>query len=77
MIKCETIEKFNLRDFDKLENVKRVGKDEMGVLFVGDTFECDEGMAKYLTGNNPLNKTVVNVIEVNPPVEKKKKTNKR
>ena len=64
MIKCEVIEKFNLKDFAKLKNVKRVAKDIEGKLFVGDTFECDEAMADYLTGNNVLKKAVVKVIEV-------------
>lgn len=64
MVKCEVIEKFNLKDFAKLKNIKRVAKDVEGKLFVGDTFECDESMADYLTGNNVLKKAVVKVIEV-------------
>ena len=64
MIKCEVIEKFNLKDFGKLKNIQRVGKNVEGKLFVGDTFECDETMADYLTGNNVLKKAVVKVIEV-------------
>ncbi len=64
MIKCEVIEKFNLKDFAKLKNIKRVGKDVEGKLFEGDTFECDEAMADYLTGNNVLKKAVVKIIEV-------------
>ncbi len=64
MIKCEVIEKFNLKDFAKLKNIKRVAKDVEGKLFVGDTFECDESMADYLTGNNVLKKVVVKIIEV-------------
>ena len=64
MIKCEVIEKFNLKDFAKLKNIKRVAKNVEGKLFVGDTFECDETMADYLTGNNVLKKAVVKVIEV-------------
>lgn len=64
MIKCEVVEKFNLKDFAKLKNIKRVAKDVEGKLFVGDTFECDEAMADYLTGNNVLKKAVVKIIEV-------------
>lgn len=67
MIKCEVIEKFNLKDFDKLKNIKRVGRDDYGKLYVGDTFECDEEMAKYLTGDNVFKKVVVEVIEVKQP----------
>ena len=67
MIKCEVIEKFNLKDFGKLKNIERVGINKEGTLFVGDTFECDEEMAKYLTGDNALKKVVVKVIEVKQP----------
>lgn len=66
MIKVETVEKFNLKEFDKIKNLTRVNLDVKGTLFVGDTFECDEQMAKYLTGDNPLKKAVVKVIEVEP-----------
>lgn len=66
MIKCEVIEKFDLKDFDKLKNIQRKSLDVKGSLFVGDTFECDKNMVDYLTGNNALNKVVVKVIEVKP-----------
>lgn len=66
MIRCEAIEQFTLKDFDKLSNIKRKSIEVKGTLFVGDTFECDEDMVKYLTGNNEQGKTVVKVIEVEP-----------
>lgn len=68
MIKVEVIEKFTLKEFNKLKNVKRgLGNpDEKGKLNPKDTFECDEEMASYLTGNNPIRKVVVKVIEVEP-----------
>lgn len=66
MIKVEVIEEFTLQKFNELKNLVRKGKDEKGKLFVDDTFECDEEMADYLTGNNSLNKAVVRVIEVIP-----------
>lgn len=66
MIRCEVIENFNLKEFDKLKIIERKGQDTKGQLTKGDIFECDEEMAKYLTGNNALNKTVVKVIEVKP-----------
>ena len=66
MIKCEVIEKFDLKDFEQLKNIQRKSVDVKGTLFVGDTFECDEAMAKYLQGDNVLKKTVVKVIEVEP-----------
>lgn len=66
MIKCEVIEQFTLKDFWKLKNIQRKSINVKGTLFIGDTFECDEKMVDYLTGNNPLNKVVVKVIEVEP-----------
>lgn len=67
MIRCECIiEKFYLQAFDELKNIKRVRKDEKGVLFYGDTFECTEKMARYLTGENEKGKVVAKVIEVKP-----------
>ncbi len=72
MIKVEVIEKFTLKEFDKLSNIQRKGLSTKGTLYVGDTFECDEKMAKYLTGDNVLNKTVVKVIEVEPEKEEPK-----
>ena len=66
MVKCEVIEKFTLAKFDELENVQRKSVGEKGLLNVGDTFECSEEMAKYLTGDNAAGKVVVKVIEVIP-----------
>lgn len=64
MIKVEVTEEFTLKDFNQLKNIKRKAKDVKGRLFVGDTFECEESMFKYLTGDNVLNKVVVKLIEV-------------
>lgn len=64
MIKCKVIENFTLEKFNQLENVKKVETRKSNEFGVGDTFECTEKMADYLTGNNALNKTVVKVIEV-------------
>ena len=89
MIKVEVIEKFTLKDFNELKNIKRKSVEKEGTLYVGDTFECSEDMAKYLTGDNALKKAVVKVIEIVPQkIEKeaidekkeekpKKKKNKR
>ena len=66
MKKCEVIENFNLKDYDKIKIVERKGADIKGQLNKGDIFECDEKMVDYLTGNNALNKVVVKVIEVVP-----------
>ena len=71
MIKVEVIEKFTLKKFKELENLKRAKKEYEdakydGQLIQKDTFECSKEMADYLTGNNPLKKVVVKVIEVIP-----------
>ena len=65
MIKVEVIEKFNLKDFDKIkDSLVRKSIDVEGQLFVGDTFECTRQMADYLLGDNSVNRAVVKVIEV-------------
>lgn len=71
MIKVEVLEDFNLKDFGELKNLERkTGKDQDGRLFKGDTFECNEKMCEYLCGKNPLNKAVVQVVEVIPEAKK-------
>lgn len=77
MIKVEVIENFTLKDFDKLKNIVRFDKDKKGTLFIKDTFECDEKMARYLTGDNIFKKVVVKIIEINPKTTKAKKTSKK
>lgn len=69
MIKVEVTEDFTLEKFNELKNIIRKTKEQEGKLFIGDTFECDEKMADYLTGNNPINRAVVKVIEVIPDVK--------
>lgn len=76
MISCEVIEKFTLEDFDKLKNVKKVMNRKENEFGVKDTFECDKEMVDYLTGNNPLNKAVVKVIEVMPEENQEEKSKK-
>ena len=66
MIRVEVIEQFTLKDFYKLNNIKRKSIDVKGTLFVGDTFECDKKMCDYLTGANEKGKVVVKVIEIEP-----------
>ena len=79
MIKVEVTEDFTLEKFNELKNIIRKTKGQEGKLFIGDTFECDEKMADYLTGNNPINRAVVKVIEVIPEKEntEKKTTTRR
>ena len=72
MVKCEVInQNVTIREFNRLKNIKRIkGNDEItqaNYFEVGDTFETDEDMAKYLAGetlNQPL--VCVKVLEVVP-----------
>ena len=74
MIKVEVInDDFTLERFNELKNIVRKSKEEKGKLFKGDTFECSEELWDYLSGNNPLNKKVVKIIEVEPKKEIAKK----
>ena len=67
MVKCETIENFTLSKYDELRNVVKKGTRQPDNFFtIGDTFECDEDMAKYLTGGNAKNKKVVKILEIIP-----------
>lgn len=70
MVKVEVIQRFTYEKFGKLNNIKRINanENEDGWLYVGDTFECDENTANYLSGNNSKNATVVKVVEYIPPV---------
>lgn len=70
MIKVEVIEKFTLSDYKKLKNIEKVMVRKENEFGVGDTFECNEEMAKYLTGNNALKKEVVKVVEIKHEKEK-------
>lgn len=72
MVKVEVKEEFTLGKYNELKNIVRKGKNETGRLFAGDVFECTEDMAKYLTGNNPLHRPVVKVLEVIPETAVKK-----
>ena len=74
MIKVEVTEDFTLEKFNELKNIIRKTKGQEGKLFTGDIFECDEKMADYLTGNNPINRAVVKVIEV---IHEKENTEKK
>lgn len=66
MIKVEVIEDFTLERFDELSNIKRIGVETPGRLYVGDVFECAKDLADYLLGDNALKKVVVKLVEVIP-----------
>ena len=84
MIKVEAITQFTLGRFNEIKNIKRRSVEKEGMLFVGDTFECTQEMAEYLTGKNDRGNIVVKIIEVipeevkeEPKVEIKKTTKKK
>ena len=66
MIKCEVIEKFTLGmdKYSQLNNIERADAEEVGVLFLGDKFETNEDVAKYLSGSNRFNRPFVKILEV-------------
>ena len=69
MIKAEVIEYFTLEAFNELKNIERASnenKNENGKLYPGDTFNCNEEMAKYLSGSNKYKKPFIKVLEVLP-----------
>ena len=71
MIKVKVTSQFTLGAFKELKNIVRANpqKDKENYLFVGDTFECTDKMAKYLGGENQQNKSFVEVIEIIPEKE--------
>lgn len=64
MVKVEVIENFTLKKFNELKNIERKNRDEQGKLFKGDTFECSEEMARYLSGENKDKKVVVEIVSI-------------
>lgn len=74
MIKAEALVEFTLEKFDELKNVVRKDKsnDENGRIYVGDIFDCDKKMARYLLGDNKADRIVIKILEVYPHDEKKK-----
>jgi len=87
MIKAEVIVDFTLGRFKELKNIQRKNpsNNQEGYLYEGDTFECEEELGKYLTGENAIKKTVIRVLsvtpkeelKVEPKIEPKKKTAKK
>lgn len=72
MVRVEATETFTLKDHAKVEIVTKKGS-KPEEFKAGDTFICDDDMAKYLTGANPLKRSVVKVLEVIPAKEPEKK----
>ena len=70
MIKLQAIEDFSLQRFDEILEIERYNKDEKGMIYKNDIFKCNKDLAEYLSGNNPLNRTVVKILEIEPNKEK-------
>lgn len=71
MFKVKALREFTYGSFDKIKSLERHNKERKkeGTLYVGDTFECTEKMAQYLTGE--CGYVLVRVIEVIPEEVKK------
>ena len=83
MVKCEVInQEVTIREFNRLKNIKRIKtNDEITVpnrFDIGDTFETDDEMAKYLAGETPNQPIVcIKVLEIIPDkVEEQPKVEK-
>lgn len=70
MVRVEAVENFSLQRFKELKNIARnnLNKNQDGMIYAKDKFECTEEMADYLEGNNPLRKKVAKIIEYMPNV---------
>lgn len=66
MIKVMVIKEFTFAKYNEIKNLVSKDKVEDKRLFVGDMFECDKATCDYLSGNNPANVQVVEIIEVIP-----------
>lgn len=63
MVRARIQKNFTLKDYAKVKAIKK--QSEQKDFFVeGDIIECDEEMAKYLDGDNPLGTSFIKVIEV-------------
>ena len=71
MFKVKALREFTYGSFDKIKNLERHNKEKKkeGTLYAGDTFECTEKIARYLTGE--CGYVLVRVIEVIPEEVKK------
>ena len=77
MIKAKAIGEFTLQRFSELENIKRRNLVEEGKIFIGDTFECSEELAEYLNGKNPIEKSFIDIIEIIPEEQPKKRRTRK
>ena len=71
MIKMVVLQNFTLGRFDELKNLTRAKVSKKGVLYVGDTFECEKELADYLLEPDANGRVLVKVIEVTPAKPKR------
>lgn len=71
MIKMIVLQNFTLGRFDEIKNLVRAKASKKGVLYVGDTFECEKELADYLLEPDANGKVLVKVIEVTPAKPKR------
>lgn len=68
MIRAKATLEFTLDKFNELKKLERkdLNKNKKGTIYIGDVFECDKGMARYLLGDNDKKAIVIEVLEVIP-----------
>ena len=70
MIKLQATEDFSLQRFNEIKELERhSNKEENGMVYKDDVFNCEKDLADYLCGNNPLNRAVVKILEIEEPKE--------
>ena len=76
MVRCEVInQNVTIKEFKKLHNIKRIKSndeiEQINYFEIGDTFETDEEMAKYLAGETekqPIK--CIKILEIIPELTK-------
>ena len=74
MVELVITQYITLKDYKKLISVDKFRKSMNENEFnTGDKVKCDIKMAKYLLGDNPLNKPVAKILEIIPDKKVAKK----
>ncbi len=74
MVELAITQYITLKDYKKLISVDKFRKGMNENEFnTGDKVKCDIKMAKYLLGDNPLNKPVAKILEIIPDKKVAKK----
>lgn len=70
MFKLQATEDFSLGRFNEIKEIERhSNKNENGMVYSNDIIKCEKDLAMYLCGENPLHRTVVNLLELEPSKE--------